>query len=94
MVEWKYRPTILDHHPLKEWYDKILDLDKDELLDVIEYSIKVRRESIEKEKKEGFSFQIFLDKTMVDDIIEVYYWKFVNKKTRGKNFMERDEEDE
>jgi hypothetical protein len=85
MVEWKCRPTILDHHPLKEWYDKILDLDKEEILDIIEYCIKVRRETIEKEKEKGFSFQTFLDKTMVDDVIEVYYWKFVNEKTRVKD---------
>ena len=85
MSEWKYRPQIKDYHPLKDWYDKILDMDKEEMIDAIEYSIKVRREAIEKEKKEGFNFQIFLDKMMVDEIIEVYYWKFVNEKTRVKD---------
>jgi hypothetical protein len=82
MTEWKRRPKVPDGHPFKEQFDDMLDSDRDRLLGLIEHYIKMRREAIQKEKEEGSSLYISMDKNRVDDPIEVYYWKYINKETR------------
>ncbi|SEP61435.1 hypothetical protein SAMN05216232_0354 [Virgibacillus subterraneus] len=74
MTEWKHRPTVSDSHPFKEEYDNMLDADRD--------YFKIRYEVNESEKSGDSSIDNYFAKKMVDNPIEVYYWKFINKETR------------
>lgn len=89
MNDWKHRPQISDAHLFKEQYDDILDANKDDLLDIIEHYIQMRRAAIELEEKGEKSVYTFLDKKRIDDAIEVYFYKFINKTTKVDDESEK-----
>lgn len=78
--EWKHRPNV-DHHIFGEIYNKWLDSNKDELLEVIQKTTQDRWDYLKEDKEKRVVGDGFRE-NMVDEAIKIYYFKFINKNNR------------
>jgi vacuolar-type H+-ATPase subunit D/Vma8 len=85
-MKWENRPSVSESHPFKEEYDRLLDLDRDELLMEIRshidnyFEMKSKREQLGK-----LNVKDLLTEQWHKNSIETFYWKFINIDTKVKD---------
>jgi vacuolar-type H+-ATPase subunit D/Vma8 len=83
VMKWENRPLISESHPLKDEYDRLLDLDRDELLMEIKSHIEDYFEMKSENEKDGkLNVNDYLSEQWHKNSIETFYWKFINKDTK------------
>lgn len=83
VMKWENRPTISESHPFKKEYDRLLDLEKDELLLEIKSHIEDYFEMKSNREKTGkINVNDFLSEQWHKNSIETFYRKFINKDTK------------
>jgi hypothetical protein len=86
VMKWGNRPSISESHPLKDEYDRLLDLDRDELLMEIKNNIEDYFEMKSKREQIGkLNVNNLLTEQWHKNSIETFYWKFLNKDTKVKD---------